>query len=54
VDGRCRPFSCLGGLSSNTRGKKCLYLEAHASIALSSALSAEIKDEIEMEYGLLE
>jgi hypothetical protein len=38
-----------------TQGQnKCLYLEAHASNALSSALSAEIKDEIEMEYGLLE
>jgi hypothetical protein len=34
--------------------KKCLYLEAHASNALSSALRAEIKDETEMEYGLLE
>jgi hypothetical protein len=34
--------------------KKCLYLKAHASNALSSALSAEIKDEIKMEYGLLE
>jgi hypothetical protein len=34
--------------------KKCLYLEAHVSNALSSALSAEIKDEIEMEYGWLE
>jgi hypothetical protein len=30
--------------------KKCLDLEAHASNILSSALSAEIKDEIEMEY----
>jgi hypothetical protein len=34
--------------------KKCLYLEAHASNALSCALSAEIKEEIEMEYSLLE
>jgi hypothetical protein len=34
--------------------KKCLYLEDHASNALSSALSAEIKDKIEIEYGLLE
>jgi hypothetical protein len=34
--------------------EKCLYLEAHASNALSSALSAEIKDKIEMEYGLFE
>jgi hypothetical protein len=32
--------------------KKCLYLKAHASNALSSALS--LKDEVEMEYGLLE
>jgi hypothetical protein len=31
--------------------KKCLYLKAHASNGLSSALSAEIKDEIKMEYG---
>jgi hypothetical protein len=31
--------------------KKCLYLEARVSIALCSVLSAEIKDEIEMEYG---
>jgi hypothetical protein len=31
--------------------KKCLYLKVHASNGLSSALSAEIKDEIEMEYG---
>jgi hypothetical protein len=34
--------------------KNCLYLETHASNALSSALSAEIRDEIKMEYGLLE
>jgi hypothetical protein len=30
------------------------YLEAHASNALSSTLSVEIKDKIEMEYELLE
>jgi hypothetical protein len=34
--------------------KKCLYLKTHASNVLSSALSAEIKDKIEMEYGWLE
>jgi hypothetical protein len=34
--------------------KNCLYLEAHASNTLSSALSAEIKDKIEIEYDLLE
>jgi hypothetical protein len=34
--------------------KKCLYLKVHASNTLSNALSAEIKDNIEMEYGLLE
>jgi hypothetical protein len=34
--------------------KKCLYLEAHASNILSSTLSIEIKEEIEMEYDLLE
>jgi hypothetical protein len=28
--------------------KNCLYLETHTSNALSSALSAEIKDEIKM------
>jgi hypothetical protein len=38
-----------------TQGQnKCLYLEAHASNALSSALSVEIKDKIEMKYGWLE
>jgi hypothetical protein len=31
--------------------KKCLYLEAHPSNALSSALSAEIKNKVKMEYG---
>jgi hypothetical protein len=31
--------------------KKCIYLEAHAYNGLSSALSTEIKDEIEIEYG---
>jgi hypothetical protein len=51
VDGRCWTFSCLEGLPSNTSAKKCLYLEAHASNGLFSALSAEIKDEIKMEYG---
>jgi hypothetical protein len=30
--------------------KKCLYLETHASNALSSALSTEIKNEVKMEY----
>jgi hypothetical protein len=34
--------------------KKCLYLEAHASNTLSSALSAEIKDEIKIDYSWLE
>jgi hypothetical protein len=34
--------------------KKCIYLKAHASNALSSTLSAEIKYDIEMEYDLLE
>jgi hypothetical protein len=38
-----------------TQGQqKCLYLKAHACNALFSTLSAEIKDEIEMEYGWLE
>jgi hypothetical protein len=30
--------------------KKCIYLKAHTSNGLSSDLSAEIKDEIEMKY----
>jgi hypothetical protein len=30
--------------------KKCLYLEAYASNALSSALSAEIKNKVKIEY----
>jgi hypothetical protein len=34
--------------------KKCLYLEVHAFNALSSILSAEVKDMIEMEYGFPE
>jgi hypothetical protein len=34
--------------------KKFLYLKAHVSNGLSSALSAEIKDEIKMEYGWTE
>jgi hypothetical protein len=34
--------------------KKCLYFKVRTSNALSSALSAEIEDEIEMKYGLLE
>jgi hypothetical protein len=34
--------------------KKCIYLKAHASNTLSSALSVEIKDDIKIEYGLLE
>jgi hypothetical protein len=33
--------------------KKCLYLETHASNALSSALSAEIKNKVKMEYCLV-
>jgi hypothetical protein len=31
--------------------KKCLYLKTHASNVLSGTLSAEIKNEVEMEYG---
>jgi hypothetical protein len=34
--------------------EKCLYLETPAFKALSSTLSAEIEDKLEMEYGLLE
>jgi hypothetical protein len=44
----------LEDFSQIQRQKKCLYLKAHASNALSSALSVETKDEIEMEYSLLE
>jgi hypothetical protein len=38
----------------NQAQEKCLYLETHASKALSSALSAEVEDMIKMEYDLLE
>jgi hypothetical protein len=31
--------------------KKCLYLKVHTSNSLSSALSAKIKNEVEMKYG---
>jgi hypothetical protein len=31
--------------------KKYLYIKAHASNALSSVLSTEIKNEVKMEYG---
>jgi hypothetical protein len=34
--------------------KKCIYLKTHASNALSSVLCVEIKDDIKIEYGLLE
>jgi hypothetical protein len=34
--------------------EKCIYLEAHTSKILSSALSTEVEDIIKMEYGLLE
>jgi hypothetical protein len=34
--------------------EKCLYLEAHASKVLSSALSVEVEDMIKMEHGLPE
>jgi hypothetical protein len=34
--------------------EKCLYLKAHASKALSSVLSVQVEDMIEMEHGLLE
>jgi hypothetical protein len=44
----------LEDFSQIQRQKKCLYLKAHASNALSSALSVETKDEIEMEYSLFE
>jgi hypothetical protein len=34
--------------------EKCLYLKAHAFKALSSVLSVEVEDMIEMEYDFLE
>jgi hypothetical protein len=33
------------------QAQKCLYLKDHASNDLSSALSVEIKNKVEMEYG---
>jgi hypothetical protein len=47
-------FHALEDCSQTQAQEKCLYLEAHASKALSSALSIEVEDIIEMEYGLLE
>jgi hypothetical protein len=41
----------LEGCLKTQAQKKWLYLEAHTSNGLFSALSAEIKDEIKMEYG---
>jgi hypothetical protein len=38
-----------------TQGQnKYIYLKSHASNTLSSVLGAEIKDDNEMKYGLLE
>jgi hypothetical protein len=54
VDGRCRTYHALEDCPQTQGQRKCLYLEAHASNALSSSLSAEIKDNVEMDYGLLE
>jgi hypothetical protein len=34
--------------------EKCLYLEAHAFKAISSAFSAEVEDMIEMESDFLQ
>jgi hypothetical protein len=47
-------FHALENCPQTQAQKKYIYLEAHASNALSSVLSAEIKDEIEIEYGLCE
>jgi hypothetical protein len=44
----------LGDCPQTQAQKKCLYLKAHTSNALFSAFSTEIKDEIEMLYGLPE
>jgi hypothetical protein len=38
----------------NQAQEKCLYREAHAFKALSSALSAEVEDMIKMKSGFLE
>jgi hypothetical protein len=54
VNSRCRHFHALEDCSKIQAQKKCLYLKAYASNALSSVLSVEIKDNIEMKYGLLE
>jgi hypothetical protein len=44
-------FHVLEDCPQTQAQKKCIYLEAHVSNCLSSVLSAEIKDKIEMEYG---
>jgi hypothetical protein len=44
-------FHALEDCPQTQAQKKCLYLEAHASNALSSALSVEIKNEVKMKYG---
>jgi hypothetical protein len=44
----------LKDCSKTQAQEKCLYLKAHASKALSSVLSVQVEDMIEMEYGLLE
>jgi hypothetical protein len=43
--------NALEDFSQTQVQKKYLYLKAHASNVLSSALSTEIKDNFEMEYG---
>jgi hypothetical protein len=54
VDGRCRFFSYLRGLSSNSSAGELPISRGPSSRALSSALSAEVEGMIKMEYGLLE
>jgi hypothetical protein len=41
----------LEGCPQTQAQTKCLYVKAHTSNGLSSALSAEIKNEVEIEYG---
>jgi predicted MarR family transcription regulator len=54
VDGRCRLFNALEDCPQTQEQDKCLYIKMHASKVLSSALSVEVEDMIETEYGLVE
>jgi hypothetical protein len=54
VDDKYKLFHALEDCPQTQVQEKCLYLEAHTSKALSSALSAEVEDLIKIEYNLLE